>query len=191
MNWNICSTLWFEDSIAIADHRVAIMLNIIQEIIGRSSLKDTIVRRNVFIFQLSRVSLRTGTQWSHPQRHPCRWNLWHYQFLFYFLAYPAASDGIFLSLLYRLIIQNFWSGQSLMSDNSTLSRLAGVLKLHSPDIEHLFLSYSTNLILELTSKSVDFNRHIFDHPLSECKYEVRQIYDSCSRAALSSCEIVP
>ena len=39
--------------------------------------------------------------------------------------------------------------------------------------ERQFLYHSTNLLLELTSRSPDFNRPVFDDPLSECKFEVQ------------------
>lgn len=36
-----------------------------------------------------------------------------------------------------------------------------------------FLKYSTNLLLELTSRAPDYTKSPFDTPLSECKFEVR------------------
>jgi DNA-dependent protein kinase catalytic subunit len=44
--------------------------------------------------------------------------------------------------------------------------------MYSPSTENQYLSYATNLLLEMTSKSPDYNREIFEHPLSECKFSV-------------------
>lgn len=55
----------------------------------------------------------------------------------------------------------------------TLDRLTHLLgTLYSTRTEHHFLPYSTNLLLELTSRSPDYTRTIFDMPLSECKFDV-------------------
>lgn len=73
--------------------------------------------------------------------------------------------------LRRIFVQNFWSGSAVLS-GGTLARLVGVLNLYNCDTEHEYLSYATNLILEMTSRGVDFNKTIFDTPLSDCRYEV-------------------
>jgi hypothetical protein len=44
--------------------------------------------------------------------------------------------------------------------------------MYSPVTEQQYLSYATNLLLEMTSKSPDYQREIFEHPLSECKFSV-------------------
>lgn len=66
----------------------------------------------------------------------------------------------------------FWNQESnLVSD--TLGRLTQLLAtLYSTGTEQHFLYHATNLLLELTSRSPDFNRSMFDTPLSECKFEV-------------------
>lgn len=66
----------------------------------------------------------------------------------------------------------FWNQESRLASD-TLSRLTQLLAvLYSTNTERQFLCYSTNLLLELTSRSPDYNRSIFDSPLSECKFEV-------------------
>lgn len=42
--------------------------------------------------------------------------------------------------------------------------------MYSPQTEAEYLSYSTNLLLEKTSKSPDYNKLIFENPLSECTF---------------------
>ncbi len=78
-----------------------------------------------------------------------------------------------MTVLYlRLQIQNFWSHESRLPE-ATLDRMVAMLEaMYSPDTESHYLSYATNLLLEMTSKSPDYNREIFEHPLSECKFEV-------------------
>ena len=104
-------------------------------------------------------------------------------YLFYFLLFFFSQDVNFLkfclyivhshaSLLSRLKMFGFWNEEGRLSSD-TLPRLTQLLPvLYSPSSEHHFLHHSTNLLLELTSRSPDFNRSIFDSPLSECKFEV-------------------
>lgn len=67
----------------------------------------------------------------------------------------------------------FWNEESRLSSD-TLGRLTQLLAvLYSTNTERQFLQHATNLLLELTSRSPDFNRSVFDSPLSECKFEVR------------------
>ena len=55
--------------------------------------------------------------------------------------------------------------------SSTIDRMCMILdKMYSPQIESEYLSYATNLLLEKTSKSPDYNRLIFESPLSECAF---------------------
>lgn len=66
----------------------------------------------------------------------------------------------------------FWNQESRLASN-TLGRLTQLLAvLYSTGTEKHFLYHSTNLLLELTSRSPDYNRSMFDQPLSECKFEV-------------------
>ena len=74
----------------------------------------------------------------------------------------------------------FWNQESRLASN-TLGRLTQLLPvLYSTGIEKHFLYHSTNLLLELTSRSPDYNRSMFDQPLSECKFEVYKIYKANS-----------
>ncbi|KAK3580733.1 hypothetical protein CHS0354_005741 [Potamilus streckersoni] len=71
----------------------------------------------------------------------------------------------------RLQVQNFWSSETRLPVN-TLDRLVAMLEaMYSPVTEQQYLSYATNLILEMTSKSPDYQREIFEHPLSECRFQ--------------------
>ena len=66
----------------------------------------------------------------------------------------------------------FWNEESRLASD-TLGRLTQLLAvLYSTNTERQFLCHSTNLLLELTSRSPDFIRSMFDSPLSECKFEV-------------------
>lgn len=73
---------------------------------------------------------------------------------------------------FRLMIENFWSDECRLPGN-TVDRLVAILEaMYSPSSEHHFLAYATSLLLEMTSRSPDYRRHIFEHPLSECKFKV-------------------
>ncbi|XP_056017774.1 DNA-dependent protein kinase catalytic subunit-like isoform X2 [Ostrea edulis] len=71
----------------------------------------------------------------------------------------------------RLLVQNFWSSETRVPGN-TLDRLVAMLEaMYSPVTEKQFLSYATNLILEMTSKSPDYQREVFESPLEDCKFQ--------------------
>ena len=75
-------------------------------------------------------------------------------------------------MCHRLKMYGFWNNESRLSSD-TLGRLTQLLAvLYSSSTERQFLYHSTNLLLELTSRSPDYNRSMFDSPLSECKFEV-------------------
>lgn len=70
----------------------------------------------------------------------------------------------------RLMAQNFWTDRANMPSN-TIDRMVLILgKMYSSQTEAEYLSYSTNLLLERTSKSPDYNRLIYENPLSECTF---------------------
>ena len=70
----------------------------------------------------------------------------------------------------RLMAQNFWTEKANMPSN-TIDRMVLILeKMYSPQTENEYLSYSTNLLLEKTSKSPDYNRLIYEQPLSQCTF---------------------
>lgn len=63
----------------------------------------------------------------------------------------------------------FWdSGQRLSLD--MLPRLMQLLQLYTAPAEDTFLQASTTLLLLLTNHSPDINRHLFEHPLSNCTW---------------------
>ncbi|KAM4704971.1 DNA-dependent protein kinase catalytic subunit [Rhinophrynus dorsalis] len=71
----------------------------------------------------------------------------------------------------QLIVRNFWSDETRLP-TGTMDRMLAVLSsLYSTKIEKHYLSLATNLLLEMTSKSPDYIRQMFEHPLSECKFQ--------------------
>uniref|UniRef100_A0A8C3EIM9 DNA-dependent protein kinase catalytic subunit n=1 Tax=Corvus moneduloides TaxID=1196302 RepID=A0A8C3EIM9_CORMO len=71
----------------------------------------------------------------------------------------------------QLIVRNFWSHETRLPTN-TLDRMLSLLSsLYSTKIETQYLSLITNFLLEMTSRSPDYSRKIFEHPLSECKFQ--------------------
>ncbi|XP_030839871.1 DNA-dependent protein kinase catalytic subunit [Strongylocentrotus purpuratus] len=92
----------------------------------------------------------------------------------------------------RLRVSNFWSHETRLP-KETLERLISMLGcMYSPGTENRYLGYATNLLLEMTSKSPDFKREIFEHPLSACKFEEVQIDHSWRQrhAAISTPKFV-
>ncbi|KAK2178224.1 hypothetical protein NP493_553g02014 [Ridgeia piscesae] len=81
----------------------------------------------------------------------------------------------------RLTMLNFWSDETRLP-SSTFERLTSMLEaMYSPSTENQYLSYASNLLLEMTSKSPDFNQDIFDFPLSECKFQDYPVQSSWRR----------
>ena len=77
----------------------------------------------------------------------------------------------FFSFL-RLTVDNFWSNEKRLP-SSTKERLIALLNnLYSPATEESFLQYATFLLLERTSNSPDYKRKIFEHPLTQCNFQV-------------------
>ncbi|XP_019943216.2 DNA-dependent protein kinase catalytic subunit isoform X1 [Paralichthys olivaceus] len=71
----------------------------------------------------------------------------------------------------QLYVRNFWSQEKRLP-TATLDRMLTVLRsLYSCQIERCFLSLVTNLLLEMTSQSPDFQRNMFEYPLSECTFQ--------------------
>ncbi|XP_063182908.1 DNA-dependent protein kinase catalytic subunit [Chroicocephalus ridibundus] len=71
----------------------------------------------------------------------------------------------------QLIVRNFWSDERRLPANILDRMLALLNSLYSTKIETQYLSLITNFLLEMTSKSPDYSRKIFEHPLSECKFQ--------------------
>lgn len=79
---------------------------------------------------------------------------------------------IALGLVLRLYVRNFWSQEKRLPA-ATLERMLALLRsLYSSKTERTFLSLATGLLLEMTSQSPDFQRHMFEYPLSECTFQV-------------------
>uniref|UniRef100_G3URQ9 DNA-dependent protein kinase catalytic subunit CC3 domain-containing protein n=1 Tax=Meleagris gallopavo TaxID=9103 RepID=G3URQ9_MELGA len=71
----------------------------------------------------------------------------------------------------QLIVRNFWSDETRLPANILDRMLKLLSSLYSAKIETQYLSLITNFLLEMTSKSPDYSRKIFEHPLSECKFQ--------------------
>ena len=77
-----------------------------------------------------------------------------------------------LLFCFRLLVQNFWSAETRLPGD-TVDRLVAMFEaMYSPSTEQYFLSYATNLVLEMTSKSPDYQREIFELPLEDCRFQV-------------------
>ncbi|GAB1598867.1 DNA-dependent protein kinase catalytic subunit-like isoform X1, partial [Argonauta hians] len=78
----------------------------------------------------------------------------------------------------RVYVQNFWSNRTQLPE-STFDRMATMLnKMYSPRTEQQFLYYASNLLLEMTSKSPEYNQQIFRYPLEDCKFQEYKIESS-------------
>jgi DNA-dependent protein kinase catalytic subunit len=90
-------------------------------------------------------------------------------------THTLASEALLTTLLdeepaIRLTAHNFWTSSANMP-SSTIDRLVLILgSMYSSHTETEFLSYATNLLLERTSKSPDYNRLVYENPLSECVF---------------------
>ncbi|KAM7075469.1 DNA-dependent protein kinase catalytic subunit isoform 1-T1 [Molossus nigricans] len=89
--------------------------------------------------------------------------------------FKLAKDALIQGLIdenlgLQLIVRNFWSHETRLPSN-TLDRLLTLNSLYSPKIEMHFLSLATDFLLEMTSMSPDYLNPVFEHPLSECKFQ--------------------
>ena len=59
-----------------------------------------------------------------------------------------------------------------MQDASTWSQLLHIMSdLYSTSVEHIFLGYLSQLLLEATADTPDYKQNIFKAPLSKCEFE--------------------
>uniref|UniRef100_A0A4W3HU56 DNA-dependent protein kinase catalytic subunit n=1 Tax=Callorhinchus milii TaxID=7868 RepID=A0A4W3HU56_CALMI len=71
----------------------------------------------------------------------------------------------------QLYVRNFWGHENRLP-TGTHDRLMAILRsMYSNKIETQYLSIATNLLLEMTSRSPDYTREMFEYPLSECKFQ--------------------
>eukprot|EP00106_Octopus_bimaculoides_P010915 XP_014778357.1 PREDICTED: DNA-dependent protein kinase catalytic subunit-like [Octopus bimaculoides] len=78
----------------------------------------------------------------------------------------------------RVLVHNFWSNRTRLPE-STFDRMVAMLQMmYSPRTEHQFLYYSSSLLLEMTSKSPEYNREIFEYPLAECQFKEYKVKSS-------------
>ena len=85
---------------------------------------------------------------------------------------PSLPPDCLLLHTHRLKLFEFWNEDSRLPSD-TLGRLSQLLAvMYSPSTEGQFLSCCMNLMLQLTWRSPDYSRPMFDVPLSECKFQV-------------------
>ncbi|XP_076335270.1 DNA-dependent protein kinase catalytic subunit-like isoform X2 [Tachypleus tridentatus] len=78
----------------------------------------------------------------------------------------------------RLLVNNFWSNPSRLPSGTKERFLTLLQQMYSPPTEDKFLEYGTFLLMQLTSLSPDYNRKIFQNPLSDCKFQIYNISSS-------------
>ncbi|KAG5837285.1 hypothetical protein ANANG_G00237680 [Anguilla anguilla] len=71
----------------------------------------------------------------------------------------------------QLYVHNFWSHEKRLPASTPERMFALLHSLYSSGTEARFLSLATNLLLELTSRSPDYSRPLFEYPLSDCKFQ--------------------
>uniref|UniRef100_A0A8U8BLG7 DNA-dependent protein kinase catalytic subunit n=1 Tax=Geospiza parvula TaxID=87175 RepID=A0A8U8BLG7_GEOPR len=104
--------------------------------------------------------------------------MWIYDNYRYVFTADVVFQGFVTGRVKVLIVRNFWSHETRLPTN-TLDRMLSLLSsFYSTKIETHYLSLITNFLLEMTSKSPDYSRKIFEHPLSECKFQVNCIDSS-------------
>ncbi|XP_061073095.1 DNA-dependent protein kinase catalytic subunit [Conger conger] len=91
-------------------------------------------------------------------------------------VYSRAKDTLLQGLLdenqgLQLYVHNFWSHEKRLPTSTPERMLALLHSMYSTGTEARFLSLATNLLLELTSRSPDYSRPLFEYPLSECKFQ--------------------
>ncbi|KAK8776726.1 hypothetical protein V5799_029934 [Amblyomma americanum] len=73
-------------------------------------------------------------------------------------------------LAHGLSVANFWC-QETQLPRATVERLIALLgDMYLPEMEEHFLSSVTFLLFELTSRSPDYDRKVFQKPLSDCTF---------------------
>ena len=141
-------------------------------------------------FECSQRNATSGTVWRKPRPSvTSHFTLCYALFTVFILCHPflycagkcdphESQVNIAVCFVFRLYVRNFWS-QKKRLPTATLDRMLTVLRsLYSCQIERCFLSLVTNLLLEMTSQSPDFQRNMFEYPLSECTFQVGSIYSS-------------
>ncbi|KAJ8369167.1 hypothetical protein SKAU_G00091950 [Synaphobranchus kaupii] len=91
-------------------------------------------------------------------------------------VFTRAKDALLQGLLdenqgLQLYVHNFWSHEKRLPTSTPERMFALLHSLYSTGTEARFLSLATNLLLELTSRSPDYSRPLFEYPLSECKFQ--------------------
>ncbi|ROT76685.1 putative DNA-dependent protein kinase catalytic subunit-like [Penaeus vannamei] len=74
----------------------------------------------------------------------------------------------------RQIVLNFWL-QGARSMTLTQCLLHILRKMYSPESEDSFLQMAIYVLLEATRHSADYQRNIFDQPLTECKFREMKV----------------
>ncbi|XP_077270304.1 DNA-dependent protein kinase catalytic subunit isoform X2 [Temnothorax americanus] len=86
-------------------------------------------------------------------------------------------------------ILKFWTEETSLDTNSSKERLIALLAMHSSQMttnEDAFAPFVTLLMLQLATKSIDYNRKMFDEPLqNNCEFKEHKITVSWRRRNLS------
>lgn len=89
-------------------------------------------------------------------------------------------------------ILRFWTEETRLSTENSKNRLLGLLTMHSmlhitssTSEEGAFAPFIALLMLQLVTKSMDYNRNIFDAPLHNCTFENYKVSVSWRRRNLS------
>lgn len=86
-------------------------------------------------------------------------------------------------------ILKFWTEETSLSVENSKDRLIALLAMHSPQItmeDNAFATFVALLMLQLATRSIDYNRKMFDAPLQDnCNFEEYKIDVSWRRRNLS------
>ncbi|XP_048384539.2 DNA-dependent protein kinase catalytic subunit [Stegostoma tigrinum] len=90
--------------------------------------------------------------------------------------YTQTSDTLLQGLTdenpaLQLYVRNFWSHENRLPTGTLDRMMASLGSLYCNKIETQYLSIATNVLLEMTSRSPDYSREMFEYPLSECKFQ--------------------
>ena len=76
---------------------------------------------------------------------------------------------------YSVEIMNFWNHQDRLSLDPSIRILQCLNEMYTPECEELWLVASSNLITKLSEISSDYDKILFDHPLSDCNFQALNV----------------
>jgi len=99
--------------------------------------------------------------------------------LAFFLKH-AHLESTFIFHLHRNQAVNFWSDESNLPIHPTAKLLSLLGEFYDPVLDEVnYMTNVINLLLQSASLSPDFERSLFDLPLSECVFQVQDICGLC------------